>query len=285
LANMAIFGSLVYIFTIRNRIARIAILPFVMAILLCMSVNFNGSWQKALFDFSPLPWLYKFYYLKYLFIVIPGSIAGEYLLEWIRNTEQTRREHQQKEKKEAIVLLSITMSLIVWNLYGLFTRQLVLNLVVTMLLLSIGIASLYKTPTVNLQFWEKLFVTGSYLLLLGLFFEAFEGGIRKDTSTFSYYFVTSGLAFMALISFSILCDFFQWKHATAFLTMSGQNPMIAYVGSSVVVGPLLNITGLMKYVDMLSHNAWQGLLRGVIITTLVTLLAMFFTKIKWFWRT
>ena len=285
LANMAIFGSLVYILTIHNRIARIAILPFIMAILLCMSVNFNGSWQKTLFDFSPLPWLYKFYYLKYLFIVIPGSIAGEYLLEWIRNTEKARREHQQKEKKGAILLLSITMGLIVWNLYGLFTRQLVFNLFVTIALLAIGFVSLYKTPTAYLQLWKKLFVAGSYLLLLGLFFEAFEGGIRKDPSTFSYYFVTSGLAFMALISFSILCDFFQWKHATAFITMSGQNPMIAYVGSSVVVGPLLHITGLMRYMDILSQNAWQGLIRGVIITTLVTLLAMFFTKIKWFWRT
>ena len=161
LANMAIFGSLVYILTIHNRIARIAILPFIMAILLCMSVNFNGSWQKTLFDFSPLPWLYKFYYLKYLFIVIPGSIAGEYLLEWIRNTEKARREHQQKEKKGAILLLSITMGLIVWNLYGLFTRQLVFNLFVTIALLAIGFVSLYKTPTAYLQLWKKLFVAGS----------------------------------------------------------------------------------------------------------------------------
>jgi hypothetical protein len=282
---MAIFGSLVYIFTIHNRIARIAILPFVMAILLCMSDSFVGSWQKAFFDFSPLPWLYKFYYLKYLFIIIPGSIAGEYLLEWIRNSGNIRNEYLAGEKRGAFVLLSIAIGLIVWNLYGLFTRQLVLNLFITIVLLTIGLVLLYKTPTVYLQFWKKLFVAGSYLLVLGLFFEAFEGGIRKDTSTFSYYFVTSGLAFMALIAFSILCDFFQWKRSTAFLTMSGQNPMIAYVGSSVVVGPLLNITGLMKYVDMLSQNPWQGFFRGVIITTLVTLLAMFFTKIKWFWRT
>jgi len=32
-------------------------------------------------------------------------------------------------------------------------------------------------------------------------------------------------------------------------------------------------------------NAWEGLLQGVIITGLVTLMTMFFTKIKWFWRT
>ena len=29
--------------------------------------------------------MYRFDYLKYLFIVIPGSIAGEYLMEWMKN--------------------------------------------------------------------------------------------------------------------------------------------------------------------------------------------------------
>ena len=52
-----------------------------------------------------------------------------------------------------------------------------------------------------MDYWRKLFVAGAYLLMLGLFFEAYEGGIRKDDSTYSYYFVTAGLAFMAMIAF------------------------------------------------------------------------------------
>lgn len=285
LANMAVFGSLSYIFTIHSRWWRIAILPFIMAIFLCRTNDFNSSWQKALFDFTPFDWLYKFYYLKYLFIVIPGTIAGEYLMEWLSDLTLYTSEYQKKEKKVAIVLSFITVALIVWNLYGLFTRQLVINLFVSIGLLAAGFILLHNATTSYLKFWKKMFTAGSFLLLLGLFFEAFEGGIRKDSSTFSYYFVTSGLAFFALSTFSVLCDFFQWKRSTAFLTMSGQNPMIAYVGSSVVIAPLLHITGLMKYVDILTMNAWQGLLHGVIITTLVTLLTMFFTKLKWFWRT
>ena len=286
LANMAIFGSLAYIFTYKNKMARIAILPFVMAILLCMTNDFSGSWQKAFFDFTPFPWLYKFYYLKYLFIVIPGSIAGEYLLEWINKKETASSPVFKKEKRLAVILIFLTLGIIVWNLYGLLTRQLVLNLFGTIVLLGVGTALLYKTSSGFSELWKKLFIIGSYLLMLGLFFEAFEEGIRKDKSTFSYYFVTSGLAFMALIFFSVLCDCFQWKKATTFLTMSGQNPMIAYVGASVVVQPILHITGLWQYVNMLSHGgAWGGLLRGIVITGLVTLMTMFFTKIKWFWRT
>jgi predicted acyltransferase len=123
------------------------------------------------------------------------------------------------------------------------------------------------------------------LLLLGLFFEAYEGGIRKDHSTFSYYFVTSGLAFMALLAFSVICDYFRCRKSTAFLTMAGQNPMIAYVASSLAILPLLHITHLLPWIDAFGNNPWLGFLRGVVITALVALLTMFFTKIKWFWRT
>lgn len=71
LANMAVFGSIVYIFTMDNWLARIV----VMAILLGITLggDIAGSWTKAVFDYSPLPWLYKFDYLKYLFIVLPGA--------------------------------------------------------------------------------------------------------------------------------------------------------------------------------------------------------------------
>ena len=43
----------------------------------------------------------------------------------------------------------------------------------------------------------------TFLLLLGLCFEAYEGGIKKDISTYSYYFVCSGLALFCLIIYTI----------------------------------------------------------------------------------
>ena len=283
LANMAIFGSIVYIFTANKPIVRIAILPFLMAILFTRMDVTSDGWQKWLMYYSPLPWLYNMYYLKYLFIVIPGSIAGEYLLDWINKPNETVKS--KDEIHTAWFTLVVSVGLVVLNLYGLFTRQLVLNLFGTAALLSVGYIVLKKSNTVNTCFWKQLFTAGAYLLMLGLFFESFEGGIRKDHSTFSYYFVTSGLAFMALTAFSIMCDFFKWNKATSFLVMSGQNPMIAYVGSSMVVGPILCIVGIWSYINMLNQTAIEGLMRGLIITGLVTLITMFFTKIKWFWRT
>ena len=282
LANMAIFGSLIYIFTTKNRLARLAILPFIMAVFL--GKDTDGSWQQAVFNFTPIPWMFKFNYLKYLFIVLPGSIAGEYLLEWMEQSDVVNTGKKQKNRT-AIALIMITVALIVCNLIFLLTRMTVVNLIVTSGLLAAGYFLLKSCRSVDGTLWKKLFIAGAYLLMLGLFFEAFEGGIRKDHSTYSYYFVTSGLAFMALIFFSIVCDYFLCRKSVSFLVMAGQNPMIAYVGSSMVVIPILHIAGAGSLLNSMLVNPWLGFLRGVFITTLVTLMTMFFTRIKWFWRT
>ena len=119
----------------------------------------------------------------------------------------------------------------------------------------------------------------------GLFFEAYEGGIRKDYATYSYYFVSSGLAFLSLLAFSIIGDVYTAEKGLKPLVMAGKNPMIAYVGVNLVVNPLLNLTGLMEYVNLLNENAWLGFLRGVLLTSVVVAMTMFFSKLKWFWRT
>ena len=282
LANMAIFGSLAYIFTTKNKLARLAILPFVMAILL--GRHTDGSWQQALFNFSPLPWMYKFYYLKYLFIVLTGSIAGEYLLEWMRKSDDATVD-KKRESRTAVALLLITVALVVCNLIFLLSRMTVVNLMVTSGLLIAGYFMLKPCKSADAALWKKFFTAGAYLLILGLFFEAFEGGIRKDQSTYSYYFVTSGLAFMALIFFSVTVDYFRYRKSTSFLVMAGQNPMIAYVGASMAVVPMIQIAGAGPLLDMMLANPWLGFLRVVLITALVTVMTMFFTRIKWFWRT
>ena len=224
-------------------------------------------------------------FLKYLFIVIPGSIAGEYLLEWMNNRNSGETESQNVDRKIPIILLFITIGLIVLNLCCLYSRLLVFNLFVTSILIVIGYYLLRNADNNYSKLWKNLFIAGAYLLLLGLFFEAYEGGIKKDHSTYSYYFVTSGLASMALLAFNIICDYYGYIRRTRFLVMSGQNPMIAYVTTNLFTVPLLSILGVYPLFSYFSVNPWLGFLRGVIITIIAILITMFFTRIKWFWRT
>lgn len=280
LANMAVFGSLIYLFTYHNRLARLAVLPFIMAVFLS-SGETEGSWINWVMDFTPLPWMYRFYYLKYLFILIPGTIAGEYLKEWLSEGDV---QHEGVSRCYAYRIAALAVSIIVWNLYGLYTRQLTLNLAGTLVLLS-ALGWMLRGDERNIHYWRKLFVAGSYLLMLGLFFEAYQGGIRKDDSTYSYYFVTSGLAFMGMIAFSVFCDVYRAARLVRPLELAGQNPMIAYVAPQLFVMPLLQLTGLTYYLDMLNGNPWTGFLRGIIVTSLALWVAAFCAKRKWYWRT
>ncbi|EGJ99260.1 DUF5009 domain-containing protein [Dysgonomonas gadei] len=283
LANMALFGSLIYIFTIKSKVWRIAVLPFIMAVFL--GKDAEGSFVSEIYNFTPLAWMYKFEYLKYLFIVLPGSIAGEYLMEWMNARKRIEQKPDVKEQNVSYQILFISVILIIVNLCCLYNRWLLVNLFINAALIAYGYFILRKNATVNEQLWKNLFTTGSYLVLLGLFFEAYQDGIKKDPSTYSYYFLTSGLAFMAMIAFHVICDYCKCRHSTSFLVMSGQNPMIAYVATGLFTVPLLSLTSIYSVFDFFQHNAWLGFLQGVILTAIAVLVTMFFTKIKWFWRT
>jgi predicted acyltransferase len=284
LANMAIFATLIYIFTMNAPLKRLAFLLLWMGFMLSATVA--GSWVKCIYDFSAISWLFKFDYLKYFFIVIPGAFAGEALQTWMSNRAQTVDvEDNSHLRRQSIIFLILTPTLIIVNLAGLYTHSYVINLVATLVLLIIGNLLINNTFGIGLL-WKKLFKYGSYLLILGLLLESFQGGIKKDPATFSYFFVTSGLAFMALIFFSILCDYYKYLQGTRFLVMSGQNPMVAYVADDLLIMPLLNIVGLLPLIFKLcSSNAWLGFMQGLFLTLLTILVTMFFTKIKWFWRT
>jgi predicted acyltransferase len=162
---------------------------------------------------------------------------------------------------------------------------LVANLLVTASLLGVGYFLLRKEDGFNQKLWKNLFYVGAYLLLLGLCFESYEGGIKKDPPSYSYYFVTSGLAFMALLALNIICDFYGCVRSTKFLVMSGQNPMIAYVAGDLFIMPISGLLGITPFLKYFSLNPGLGFVRGIMLTAIAVLVTMFFTRIKWFWRT
>lgn len=278
LANMALFGTIIYYLTYKRPLLRVALLPFIMAVFLAAKEPGDG-WAKVLFNFNRIDdfkfdWLYKFYFLKYLFIVVPGTIAGE----WMMNK---RRDAQINRQTESYVAL-LALLLIVLNLYGLFTRMLVANLLVSAALCGSAIYFLKRETGENL--YKNLVNAGTYLLFLGLFFEAYEGGIKKDSSTYSYYFVTAGLAFFSLICFSVMAKRKFFSFASNYLSINGKNPMVAYVTGNLLVFPLLSLTYIKPYWDTMNQNAMMGLMKGVLLTGLVSLVTVLFVRKGWFWK-
>lgn len=283
LANMAVFASLLYIFTYNKPKLRLAIL--LMLFMVTISATVPNSWASAFMGYSPITWFYNPMYLKYLFIVIPGAFAGEVLVKWLAERKANgANEINEPSKAKAWTILFITLAIVIVNLYCLYMRFIGLNIILNLSLLMAGWIIL-KRLTGYGTLWRNLFIIGAFMILLGLAIEPFEGGIKKDPVTFSYLFTTSGLSFMTLIFFSIICDFFRCHKGTAFLVMSGQNPMVAYVADNLLIFPILNLCGVWQYFSVFSQGPWLGFLQGVIITSMAVLVTMFFTKIKFLWRT
>jgi len=279
LANVALFGSIIWLFTKDNLIIRLSILAFLLAFRI--THNIEGSWTGWIWNLTPAPEIYKFYFLQYLFIVIPGTIAGDLFYKWMKSSSE---ESISGSTVNYVVLFLLSAGIIILNLFGLYSRQLTLNLIGNIILLSFGLFLLKSSKTQLLQLYKKLFNWGTFWLLLGLAFESFEGGIKKDQSTLSYYLVTSGLAFMALISFSIVSDHWKKSKYVNLLIENGQNPMIAYIAGSNFVMPILALTGLSTLLNYLLINPWLGFLKGLIFTLLAALVTSFCTKKKIFWR-
>jgi len=61
--------------------------------------------------------------------------------------------------------------------------------------------------------------------------------------------------------------------------------MIAYVAGDLFIMPVASLMGITPLLSYFSVNPWLGVLIGVIITAIAVLVTMFFTRIKWFWRT
>ncbi|MGC8654639.1 MAG: DUF5009 domain-containing protein, partial [Candidatus Kryptoniota bacterium] len=132
---------------------------------------------------------------------------------------------------------------------------------------------------------RTIYKWGVYWLVLGLLLESYEGGIKKDPATLSYYFVTGGLAIFILIALVILVDIMNKKRAVQFLIDSGQNPMIAYAGINNLIPPILGLTRIDLLLQAITPTPWLGVLRGAFITYLVAVSTTIFTRRRIFLRT
>ena len=280
LANMAFFGTVIWWFTKDHPWIRLAILPFIMAVLL--GAKEPGSWNEMFFQWSPAPWMYQFYYLKYLFIILPGTLAGDWLLKHKASFDLSTGNSGSTGTGRIAIL---SFAIIIINVILLFGRHLLVNLILTAVLCMLVYSCLKKGKQQRNHLLMLFFKAGTWLLLLGLFFEAFEGGIKKDPSTFSYYLVTSGLAFFMLMTFYGLQRTSIGGPIVHYLSLNGRNPMVAYVTGNLLLLPLLHLSGGMALYAAMQKNVATGFLSGVLFTAIVSAVTVLFTKRGWMWKT
>ncbi|MGB9693107.1 MAG: DUF5009 domain-containing protein, partial [Candidatus Sumerlaeaceae bacterium] len=276
----AVFGSLAWIFTRSSHLLRLGVLGILMAHRLSYG---SEGWVKWITDLVSVAKIWNLNYTHYLFIVIPGTIAGDLMLQWMRHRQED--EQLSWPSSRYALLASLGVVLMVVELVGLKGRWIGATVIVSAVLVGIGFW-LVRTPGCDTErFLRQLVGWGSYCLLLGLAFEPYEGGIKKDPNTMSYFFVTTGLGFYLIVTFTIVLDLWKVRLGTHLLVANGQNPMIAYVGMGNLIHPVLNLTGIGPFLEKLTPGPWLGTLRGFLLTLLLAWIVAQFTRLKIYWRT
>jgi hypothetical protein len=282
LAEVSVFGSLIWLFTRKNLLLRLGIMALVVAIRL--SHNSGEGFVKDLAMLQPSGWVVNVHFLKYLLIVIPGTIAGDIILKMMKTDTQVINETFEKYKTGATFLALFMVGFIVLSPVTLYNRWVWQGFIggITLCVASWVILKEMKGGYYDLL--KEVFLWGTFWFILGFMLEPFEGGIKKDHSTISYYFLTSGLGLFFIIFASIIIDFFRKKSYLSLLIDSGQNPMIAYAGGNNIITPIIGIFGIQTLLNTWFTTPFLGFLRGFLFTLALAYIVKLFTKYKVFWR-
>lgn len=288
LSNVALFAGLIYLATsagwLAGRGRKVRMMLFALLALLVLGGDVEGSWAADVMHYSPIWWLLRFDYLRYLLILLPAMEAGEMLRQSMQGgADET--EHTSSNNRWATVLGVAAVALVVATLCTVQNHEIGLWGVVTLALLCVMYVASKRIGGSMGKLWLQLTVLAAVLLALGVLAEPLQGGVKKDPATLSYLFTTAGLAVVSLVSLSVAVDYFGHRKILAFLWQSGQNPMVAYVACDLVVYPLLNLTGSVALLWPLYATPLLGAIHGFILTAITVLITMFTTRQKWFWRT
>jgi predicted acyltransferase len=276
LAFASLAGSLLWYVT-RNRIGvRLGVMVAAVALYwLARSPGAIQDWWYA----SPAPWAFVPSRLSLLTVVVPGTIAGDAVLRWMRSTDESAGWSSARLAAIALITAAITPIVVV----GMYTRNVGAMSLVVVALLAVGIALTYRATTSLDRMLRTLFAWGALWLAIGLALEPAEGGIRKVPETLTYFFTVTGLTCLLLAGMAALVDGLRrrnWVHA---LVDVGQNPLLGYVLFTVFLNPLLELIAPLR--GVLESSPATSVVRSAIATLLVVLAVRYVTHERVFWRT
>lgn len=271
LANIAIWGGLIWMFTKDNM--RLRWLIFLLVAAFKALDSYAPETLSIIPSCDKVSWFFTWDWLQYLLIVIPGSIVGDLILRHSRSGETIQLDGKD------VTAGFIALASAVVQLWGLFTRNVLADFVISAVLAAGFICLTWKKKNV----YTRTAWIGFGLMLTGIALDPVDGGITKDYCNLSYVMTTGGMA--SLVTAFLLMLEIRFGVKGQFIAGVGQNPMLAYAVTTFLIGPVLSITGILPILYGLSEGSqFWGVAQGVIITLLMMGATYLFTRLKLFWR-
>ncbi len=271
LANIAIWGGLIWMFTKDNM--RLRWLIFLLVAAFKALDSYAPETLSIIPSCDKVSWFFTWDWLQYLLIVIPGSIVGDLILRHSRSGETIQLDGKD------VTAGFIALASAVVQLWGLFTRNVLADFVISAVLAAGFICLTWKKKNV----YTRTAWIGFGLMLTGIALDPVDGGITKDYCNLSYVMTTGGMASL-LTAFLLMLEI-RFGVKGQFIAGVGQNPMLAYAVTTFLIGPVLSITGILPILYGLSEGSqFWGVAQGVIITLLMMGATYLFTRLKLFWR-
>lgn len=281
LASMALFGTLLWWVTRNSLTARILLIAAIA--LLKMASSIDGSWCQWLWQQTPAEWLFRFEFMKYLCIVLSGSVAGDMIYRHLTTDKEATAEVPSADKRRYIALIGLLVVLFALLMWGLFVRRVGLTVALAAVVGVIGVGIVRPMRGADGALYRALYYAMLAWMAIGLIAEPMEGGIKKDPATVGFFFVTSALAAMVLLT-ALICEQ-QFKLRLRPLEAMGANPMFAYTASGYLIAPLAALTTLSGAIEWFAGlTPWCGFLRGVLFALLVMAVTYPLTRKNYYWK-
>jgi predicted acyltransferase len=283
LAFTSLVGIAIWYATRADLPRRLALLVGVSA--LSLAALADDGWVAKLWWGSPEPWLVDFSHLKLLTVVIPGTIAGDLLVGWMRAPglrapapDPLPRWSAGRSCAIAALGASVAPVLVV----GLYNRWVPATALAVFALCGIELALVREPGSDTERLVRDLCRWGALWLVLGVLLEPFEGGIKKVPGTLSYYFSTLGNAWMLLTALLAVAELQAVRRWLRPLAEIGQNPLVAYVIFTLFLEQILDLVPGMD--EVLTSSSTELMLRSLLCVGAVALLVRELTRQRVFWR-
>jgi len=275
LAFLYLFGALIWYFT-RDSV-KWRLVAFLGVILVSLLSRYSG-FDDLLYANKNLSWLFNMEEINFLMILLPATWVGDRFYNMFRENETVI---ERKGILTHVVFWGLLL-LVVWICVSSYNRWLLEGKFFTIIALA-GLVLLMKKAAP--KYLPVLYLSG-LLILSGLWIERFEPGITKVPCSFSYCFVSGGVAILLLMWLHYICQMFPRGFLLKIFTGAGANPLMSYVAHSLFVSPLFGITYLNTLYNQANPEGypWIGALSAFLLVLFTMWLVSLVSRKKIYWR-